>query len=316
MNKGTKAYTEFDTGTEGMEFLMENNEFLDCKQGLIHSHNSMGVFFSGQDTAELASNAPFHNYYLSLIVNNKNEMCAKIASVGKVDEQKITNFEYTGENGIKRSGNLNTNTKEDVVFFYTCDIQKPNLLETRFTDKVKAIIAKEATEFKSKFTTFPKTSKTPYLDSLYKYKDKDFRHSWYDKEDTQQMDIFDTEREDTLIIPSSHSNLIEGFVSTLIAQDPLNSDSVDANLKAVKKKFGVCKNSKNEVDLKLYINMILENYDELYDQYFDDPEKESYEDYLEEVVEIFEDYSVSNWVADSIFSVMIQVLEAKMITHG
>lgn len=50
---------------------MEGNEHLEeCRIGHIHSHNTMGVFFSGTDWGELEDNAPNHNYYLSLIVNN------------------------------------------------------------------------------------------------------------------------------------------------------------------------------------------------------------------------------------------------------
>ena len=40
------------------------------KVGHIHSHNVMRVFFSGTDMDELHDNAPSHNFYVSLIVNN------------------------------------------------------------------------------------------------------------------------------------------------------------------------------------------------------------------------------------------------------
>lgn len=86
MNKGSQAYTEFQTDESLVQFLMKNPEYFNMNQGLIHSHNSMGVFFSGTDNEEINENSEFHNYYLSLIVNNKEEMCAKIAFRTKVKE--------------------------------------------------------------------------------------------------------------------------------------------------------------------------------------------------------------------------------------
>lgn len=307
MNKGTQAYTEFETGSDVVEFLMENNEYLDCKQGLSHSHNLMSVYFSGQDNSELISNAPFHNYYLSIIVNNKNEMCAKIASIGKIEEATTRNFEYTGENGIKKQGTSNSTTKEDVVFLYNCDIILPSSLDSNFTDKVKYIIDQEAE--KSKFSKLPLGSKTPYSDSWGTYRDT----NRYNTTESNQIDMFEKDNYSTSS-GSSHSTLIEGFVSTLIALDPLNNDSIDKSLRTVRKQFGTNKSAKNETEIKLYLKSVVENYDKLYMDYFDDPNKECYEDTFEEVVDIFEEFSIGNWISDELYIIFLSILEEKRLT--
>lgn len=60
---------------------------------LIHSHHNMTCFFSGTDMSELHDNAPNHNYYLSLIVNYKedtgNNWCAKVAYVTEEKKEGI-----------------------------------------------------------------------------------------------------------------------------------------------------------------------------------------------------------------------------------
>jgi len=62
---------------------------------LIHTHHNMETFFSGTDMGELHDSAPSYNYFLSLIVNYKNEYIAKIATVitetSKSVEMVLTN---------------------------------------------------------------------------------------------------------------------------------------------------------------------------------------------------------------------------------
>ena len=82
MDIGNGVYTEYTFDANIMKAYDENPELMDCKIGHIHSHHSMATFFSGTDTDELRTNATNYNYYLSLIVNNKMEMTAKLAIPG------------------------------------------------------------------------------------------------------------------------------------------------------------------------------------------------------------------------------------------
>jgi proteasome lid subunit RPN8/RPN11 len=84
MNKGSKAFTEYDFSDKALiDYRMDNLESHDWKIGHIHSHNTMRVFFSGTDMSELIDNSEFHNYYVSLIVNNFMETTAKVAFRGE-----------------------------------------------------------------------------------------------------------------------------------------------------------------------------------------------------------------------------------------
>ncbi len=98
LDKGSAAYTQYDFSSSNFtEALFEKPELMDLSMAHIHSHNSMNVFFSGTDNEELTDNAPNYNYYLSLIVNNKNEYCAKIAFVGEIEGRTIRFKNKKGE---------------------------------------------------------------------------------------------------------------------------------------------------------------------------------------------------------------------------
>lgn len=80
MDVGTQAHTGFKLDDRFIDYMMENPEAVDMKYGLIHSHNNMSVFFSGEDLSELQDNAPNHNFYLSVIVNNKLDVIGKVVT--------------------------------------------------------------------------------------------------------------------------------------------------------------------------------------------------------------------------------------------
>lgn len=147
MHKGTSTFTEYTFDERVIDHMMDNEHLEDCKMGHIHSHNTMGVFFSGTDWSELEDNAPNHNFYLSLIVNNFMDFCAKVCFIAETNEAKEFNFEAKDENGNKyvyKTENFEVNTKKLVV--YDCEINSPikNIsVQDNFKTKVEGII-KEA----------------------------------------------------------------------------------------------------------------------------------------------------------------------------
>lgn len=62
------------------------------KYGQIHTHHNMQSFFSGTDMDHLHQLSEDHNYILSLIVNFKEEYCAKIGIKGKIKKQYTSFF--------------------------------------------------------------------------------------------------------------------------------------------------------------------------------------------------------------------------------
>ena len=83
MDIGTSSYTEYSFNESIVNFYDKFPEAMNYKIAHIHSHNSMNSFFSSTDNDELKDNAKNYNYYLSLIVNNKMDMVAKLAMAGK-----------------------------------------------------------------------------------------------------------------------------------------------------------------------------------------------------------------------------------------
>lgn len=87
MDVGTSGYTEYEYDAEDDYSFERIADALEkgYKLGQIHTHHSMGTFFSGTDMSELHDNVVKHNFYLSLIVDYKNhgDWVAKIAVDGK-----------------------------------------------------------------------------------------------------------------------------------------------------------------------------------------------------------------------------------------
>ena len=120
MNVGNLIYTEYEYDSEFISYRMENPNTLDCNLGHIHSHHNMETTFSHTDMKELHDNAPNHNYYLSLIVNNAFTPTAKIAFKGErtVTKKVVDNF-LTSDNKLVKFKS-DTKTKEEVLFIYNC----------------------------------------------------------------------------------------------------------------------------------------------------------------------------------------------------
>jgi proteasome lid subunit RPN8/RPN11 len=144
LDKGTKGYTEYALDERFLNFIEEDfEERCTWKVGHIHSHNSMAVFFSGTDMAELNDNAPSHNFYLTLIVNNAMDFMAKIAFTAQASRD-IKQVPYQA---LNEEGNKYTIEKADFVvnttklFIYDCEIDSP-LIKVETTEDFIQQVAK------------------------------------------------------------------------------------------------------------------------------------------------------------------------------
>jgi hypothetical protein len=145
MNKGTQAYTEYSFDERVINYMMENETMeKGWKMGHIHSHNTMAVFFSGTDWSELEDNAPNHNFYLSLIVNNFMDFCAKICFIAESNESKNFTFYAKDGDGNKYAYKEEEyEVKEQKLIVYDCSITSPSheiSVEETFSERVTKII--------------------------------------------------------------------------------------------------------------------------------------------------------------------------------
>lgn len=282
MNKGTQAYTEFETTSDYIDFMMEHPESMQWQRHLIHSHNNMSVFFSGTDRDEINENSEFYNYYISLIVNNKEEMCAKIAFRGKTKEEVKRSVSYKGDNGKDKTFTTTTLLEKEVVYIYNCDVVKPEqkLVDEYYKNRVNFII-EEAAKKKvmtetNKYTTFAQQPKF-----------------WKDE-------LFEQEME------TSHSDTINNFICVLLSLDPLNAETnIGKELAKIRSKFGVSLNTKNEAEVAIYCKTVCENFIKIYESYYSDPINECLIDTLEETIEILEELCIGNWLADQLYTSLV-----------
>lgn len=289
MDKGTKTYTEFETGDEIVDFLGKNTQYLECKQGMIHSHNNMSTFFSGTDLEEIRDNSANHNYYLSLIVNNKGECCAKIASRGELNETKSRDFTFTGEDGKMKKGKSTITTKDEVVFTYNIDIQLPEgTVDEYFKDRVLEICKPKPVVFKNYSNQYPQGN----FDFSYKDRKEEGlpAHRW---------DFFNGEAipKTKKVVLEEREKVIATFLNTWMpgAMNTLE-DSLD-ELKVVFRDFG-----KNEYDvqLDLFTDGMEETLEECYKAFFDDENCLDLNNTLQECADLLNKYTDNNEIADEL----------------
>ena len=156
LDMGSSAYTEYNLDERFMDFIEEDfEERCTWKLGHIHSHNSMAVFFSGTDMAELNDNAPAHNFYLSLIVNNAMDFLAKVAFIGEA-KKDIKQVPYTAKNVngsdyIIERQDFEVNTQK--LFLYDCqifsDLQELSITEQFIEQVAKIMVPKPVKTFPS-----------------------------------------------------------------------------------------------------------------------------------------------------------------------
>lgn len=128
LDRGTGSFTSYELDDRFIEYMTEPGQEhrMDWKMGHIHSHNTMKVFFSGTDMAELNDNAPLHNFYLSLIVNDFMDFTAKIAFVVTATFKASATKFAKNENGADfKMGKANLTRTEQVLYVYNCLINAP-----------------------------------------------------------------------------------------------------------------------------------------------------------------------------------------------
>jgi hypothetical protein len=169
MDKGDAGATGFKWDEEIVKYRMANEEADEWLVGHIHSHHHMGVFFSGTDMEELNDNAPKHNLYLSVIVNNRLDIKAKVVVYAEGIEQVIKK-RYSCKDELGRDyavdlGEMKVKP-QDGMLVYECDIlyDKPKIeVDETFIRRIESVI-KEKEEKKKEVTkswVYPSYQSTP-----------------------------------------------------------------------------------------------------------------------------------------------------------
>ena len=139
MDTGSSGYTEFDMSPDVVTYMTKKPELLDCKMGLIHSHNNMSTFFSGTDQNTLREEGNDRNHFVSLIVNNEGKYTAAITR--KVKYKATRSLSYEGFYGPVSCDDMEETEGEEIEWF-NLDIEfesKPNPDLIEITDRLAEI---------------------------------------------------------------------------------------------------------------------------------------------------------------------------------
>lgn len=190
LDMGTAGYTEYTLDERFIDFIEEDfEERSQWKLGHIHSHNTMRVFFSGVDDAELNDNAPAHNFYLSLIVNNYMDFMAKVAFVGEA-QQEIKKVPFIarnifGDNYVIEHSDFKVDTKK--LFIYNCDIISPKTEITIEEDFAKRVAKIMEPKPKPVVTSLPTTGNWQRIPNTQNFK-KDYQKKSFEN----PFNVFDS----------------------------------------------------------------------------------------------------------------------------
>lgn len=95
MDQGTAAHTEFDLNEPEITRYMVFEGLTDHCISLIHSHNHLASFFSGEDLSTLRQYGTEMNNFVSLVVNNAGQYVARVTRKCQLSGTKTTTIEGT-----------------------------------------------------------------------------------------------------------------------------------------------------------------------------------------------------------------------------
>lgn len=107
MDQGTAAHTEFDLNEPEITRYMVFEGLIDHCIGLVHSHNRLASFFSGEDASTLCQYGNEMNNFVSLVVNNAGQYVARVTRKCQLSGTKTTTI-----NGTLASTLFNTEQQE------------------------------------------------------------------------------------------------------------------------------------------------------------------------------------------------------------
>lgn len=300
LDKGSSAFTSYALDGRFVDYMMDNPEAMDWHVGHIHSHNVMRVFFSGTDNAELQDNAPMHNFYLSMIVNNYMDIIAKIAVQGqaqkKVPKVPVMALDEEGNPYVFQKRDFKVDFK--YLFTYDCEIQAnitkisvPDIFSVKVDDLFKPKVI--ATP-----TVIPATSKAPtYTLPAYQQKKFDFEKKpkvageyHYDTILTsyKKVNVEDLEKEE--VMRATYENIVlDAFGKKSLIQADLDDDEpIDFSREVMDIIDEASEEFVSPMDVA---RQFLEEYLSIYPEYFESNKNEDFIFHTYRIIEVLEEFS-------------------------
>lgn len=288
MDIGSATYTEFNMSPDVISYMAQNPELLDCKMGLIHSHNNMSTFFSGTDLNTLQEEGAERNHFVSLIVNNEGKYTAAITRKVTYNAKRVISYE---------SFDSVVTVPEEEVFsgeeieYFPLEITIDNSLEDAFVklaDRLKEIKdskpAKPATTYNPQIKPYSYSWNDSYTDSLKKSEPTLFDNipSWTSTHDIKDFDKFPKEekKEDTPDNPEIVEGIVNQLITGSVTLTKLEKDTKERLLNSIDERF--TKRFKDGEDGMLNFEIWAEEFIEYLMWYsVDNPDLDDYETTIE-----------------------------------
>ena len=121
---GSGTHTEFVESPDIISYMCVN-DLTDCQSGIIHSHNMMKAFFSGEDSDTLIREGSIRNHILSLIVNNEGSYVAAITRSVKIESPKaVITYNTFCDYEVKQT--VNNATSDEYVEMINLNVKMPS----------------------------------------------------------------------------------------------------------------------------------------------------------------------------------------------
>lgn len=133
MDLGSGTFTDFKMDASVVAYIADNIDLFGCEMGLVHSHHTMGAFFSGTDVNTLRSEGDDTNCFVSLIVDTKGTYQAAITRKVSYEEtvevrRRTSHYEFFGEGTVPtESEHLPyeaVTTNKTIIQYFMLDVQR------------------------------------------------------------------------------------------------------------------------------------------------------------------------------------------------
>ena len=189
---GSGGYTEFMTDYKVFQYQVEH-DLMDCYWALIHSHNSMAAWFSGQDLHTLEDMAGDMHRFFSLIVNNAGQYVSAITRISDEEYDVETTEKFKSFEDSECSKKRKSKGHKEKVFhaeYVTVERETPaNNDLTELAESFKEIEERKAREEEEKRL---KLSNGLYTNGKEWEKDSEIRRKGFGKQ-ISLWDDLDTE---------------------------------------------------------------------------------------------------------------------------
>ena len=155
MDQGSAAHTEFDLNEPEITRYMVMEGLMHQCIGLIHSHNQMNAFFSGEDTDTLIEHGTAMNNFVSLVVNNDGNYVARLTRQLNLEGKSVKTVKGTLKSPVFNTDTIltipvekteNAEIKDQWIEYIDLKINKPSYMASDYLERFGEVASKRSVQ--------------------------------------------------------------------------------------------------------------------------------------------------------------------------